>query len=234
MNFIKHYQEFFSKCILLDGITALLIRIYLGPVFIMAGYNKLNLSDPNISGISQIFASDEIVQWFGNTQWGLGLPFPEFLANLAAWTEFLGGWLLLLGVLTRLISLPLMITMLVAAITVHADNGWFAITPTNSATSVANVPTWLGFDSGKESLANSELAGVKLERMRDILAENGNVDWLYQQGNIVILNNGIEFATTYFILLLALLLIGPGRFTSIDHYLYTYWIKPKLSPSVIT
>lgn len=228
MNVIKCYQRIIAKTSYLDGITALLIRLYLAPVFIMAGYNKLQFSDPDITGVAQIFANNNIVQWFGNAEWGLGLPFPELLANLAAWSEFFGGWLLLVGLLTRLVSIPLVITMIVAATTVHADNGWFAIAPSNSATSSANVAVWLGFDSGKASLANSDEVAVKLERMREILAENGNTEWLYERGGIVVLNNGIEFATTYLLLLLALLLIGAGRFTSVDHYLYNYWLKPKL------
>jgi len=36
----------------------------------------------------------------------------------------------------------------------------------------------------------------------------------------VILNNGIEFAATYFIMLLALFFIGAGRYFSMD-----YWIR---------
>ena len=64
--------------------------------------------------------------------------------------------------------------------------------------------------------------------MRNILEENGNTEWLYENGNIVVLNNGIEFATTYFIMLLVLIGLGAGRFTSIDFYLYNYWLKPKL------
>ncbi|MGB1198023.1 MAG: DoxX family protein [Thalassotalea sp.] len=227
MNIMQHYPKITANISSLDGIVALLIRLYLAPVFIMAGYNKLQFSDDGVTGVSQFFVNSNIVEWFGNNEWGLGLPFPELLANLAAWTEFLGGWLLLIGLLTRLVSIPLMITMVVAATSVHADNGWFAITPTNSATSAANVPAWLGITAGKDSLANSELAAEKIERIREILAENGNTDWLYQQGNVVLLNNGIEFAFTYFILLLALFLIGAGRFTSVDHYLYNYWLKPR-------
>mgnify|MGYP006001176139 FL=1 len=55
--------------------------------------------------------------------------------------------------------------------------------------------------------------------MREILEENGNTDWLYEKGNIVVLNNGIEFSATYFIMLLALFFIGAGRYTSVDYYL---------------
>ncbi|WP_206485768.1 DoxX family protein [Thalassotalea sp. G2M2-11] len=228
MTIISFYHSAVQKLKFLDGISALLIRIYLAPVFIMAGYSKLQLSDPDSSGLSSIFAKQDIINWFGNAEWGLGLPFPELLANLAAWTEFFGGWLLLVGLLTRLITIPLLFTMVIAATTVHAENGWFAITPTNANISPAKVFYWLGSDGAAQSLTNSEQASERLARMRAILAENGHTPWLYEKGNIVILNNGIEFAATYFILLLALLFIGAGRFTSVDHYLYTYYLLPRI------
>jgi hypothetical protein len=113
--------------------------------------------------------------------------------------------------------------MIVAATTVHADNGWFAITPTNPDTSPAKMLTWLGVDEAQASLENSKATGERLTIMRELLEENGNTEWLYENGSIVVLNNGIEFATTYFIMLLALFFIGAGRFTSIDHYLYNHY-----------
>ena len=57
-----------------------------------------------------------------------------------------------------------------------------------------------------------------------ILQEHGNYEWLTQNGNIVILNNGIEFATTYFIMLLGLFFIGAGKYFSVD-----YWLANKCS-----
>jgi len=164
-------------------------------------------------------ADPNIIAWFGNSDWGLGLPFPALLANLVILIEFFGGWLLLVGVLTRLISIPLMFTIIIAATSVHAENGWFAITPTNSDISAAKVVTWLGIDSAQASLDNSKVTAIRLEKMREILAENGNTEWLYEKGNIVVLNNGIEFSTTYFIMLLALFFIGAGRFTSVDYFI---------------
>ena len=218
MNLSPLYQSFIQQLSKLDGIPALLIRLYLAPVFIIAGYSKLQLGNPDVSGLASLAADPNIVNWFGNAEWGLGLPFPTLLANLAAWTEFLGGWLLIIGLFTRLISIPLMFTMIVAATSVHADNGWFAITPTNPDTSPAKMVSWLGFESAQQSLENSEETSVRLNKMRDILDENGNTNWLYENGNIVVLNNGIEFAVTYFIMLLALFFIGAGRFTSADHF----------------
>ena len=223
--FISVYKNFLNKLPHLDGIPALLLRLYLAPVFIMAGFSKTQLLDSDVSGFASFMADPNIVAWFGNTEWGLGLPFPALLANLVILTEFLGGWLLLVGLLTRLISIPLMFTMVIAATTVHAENGWFAITPTNPDISAAKVLTWVGIDQAEASLENSTETGERLAKMREILDDNGNTRWLYEKGNIVVLNNGIEFAATYFIMLLALFFIGAGRYTSIDYYLSRVFFK---------
>ena len=220
MQLLQHYyQSFLSQLKHFDGIPALLIRLYLAPVFIMAGFSKTQLLNEEVTGFSAFLADPNIIAWFGNSDWGLGLPFPALLANLVILVEFFGGWLLLIGALTRLISIPLMFTMIIAATSVHADNGWFAITPTNSDISPAKVLNWLGVESAQASLDNSEQTAIRLEKMRELLAENGNTDWLFEKGNIVVLNNGIEFSTTYFIMLLALFFIGAGRYTSVDHYI---------------
>ena len=57
-----------------------------------------------------------------------------------------------------------------------------------------------------------------MERAKDILREHGNYDWLTEKGSFVILNNGIEFATTYFIMLMVLFFWGGGRYLSLDYY----------------
>jgi putative oxidoreductase len=66
---------------------------------------------------------DSIVAWFTNS---LHLPFPYINAVLATTAEALGVVLLALGLKTRLISIPLMITMIVAIVTVHWKNGFAA------------------------------------------------------------------------------------------------------------
>lgn len=63
-----------------------------------------------------------IAEWFGS----LGIPAPYLNAYLAAGTEIAGVFLLIFGLGTRLISLPLIITMLVAIRTVHWGNGFEA------------------------------------------------------------------------------------------------------------
>ena len=63
-----------------------------------------------------------VAEWFGS----MGIPFPTLNAYMAASTEVLGVLLLTLGLLTRAISIPLIIIMIVAIITVHLPNGFSA------------------------------------------------------------------------------------------------------------
>ena len=65
---------------------------------------------------------DGIIEWFE----GMGMPFLTLNAYLAASTEMAGVFLLLFGLFTRLISIPLMVVMLVAVFTVHFTNGFEA------------------------------------------------------------------------------------------------------------
>ncbi|MGS0689005.1 HvfX family Cu-binding RiPP maturation protein [Shewanella sp. 0m-4] len=190
MQLVTLYQKFLTLLKCGEGIAPLALRLYLAPVLMQAGYNKLS-------------HFSDTAAWFGNPDWGLGLPFPEVMVALAAGTEFLGGALLILGLATRLISIPLAFTMLVAALSVHIENGWLAI---------ADPSSWLANDN---VIASAE----KLERAKEILQANGNYEWLTSSGNFVILNNGIEFAVTYLFMLLALLFMGGGRYTSLDYYI---------------
>ena len=65
---------------------------------------------------------NNIVEWFGS----IGIPMPTLNAYLATGTETLGFILLFLGLGTRIIAIPLMITMVVAIITVHLGHGFEA------------------------------------------------------------------------------------------------------------
>lgn len=192
----EKYQKFCSLIKHGDGIVALTLRLYLVPIFWMAGTNKLA-------------HFQQTVEWFGNIDWGLGLPFPTLLATLATSAEILGAILLALGLLTRLISIPLIITMLVAIVTVHLPNGWQAIADPNAPFASAQV------------IASSE----KLEKARQILETHGNYDWLTSSGSFVILNNGIEFAVTYLVMLLALIVLGGGRYLSFDYWVKHFFLK---------
>ncbi|WP_414979242.1 DoxX family protein [Congregibacter sp.] len=182
-GFSRFQEALFGRLAYLDGLAPLALRLYLVPVFWMAGTQKIG-------------GMENTIEWFGNAEYGLGLPFPALLAYLAAYTEAIGALLLLLGLATRWISIPLIITMLVAIFTVHWGYGWEAIA-----------------DSGAPEVAQ------RLAAARDLLREHGNYSWLTEKGSFVILNNGIEFAVTYLLMLLSLLFTGGGRYVSVDYYL---------------
>ena len=57
----------------------------------------------------------------------MGIPLPTLNAYMAASTEMAGVVLLTLGLFSRLISIPLLVTMIVAIITVHGTNGYNVI-----------------------------------------------------------------------------------------------------------
>ncbi|SFV66592.1 probable integral membrane protein NMA0226 [hydrothermal vent metagenome] len=63
-----------------------------------------------------------VAQWFES----MSIPFPLLNAYMAASTEILGVILLVLGLFTRLISLPLIVVMIVAIATVHFSHGFSA------------------------------------------------------------------------------------------------------------
>ncbi|MDZ7670932.1 MAG: DoxX family protein [Gammaproteobacteria bacterium] len=179
-----------------DGIGPLLLRLYLAPVMIQAGWTK--------------FASFEnTAAWFGNPDWGLGLPFPELLTFLAASTELVGGIALVIGFATRWFAIPLMVTMLVAIFAVHWENGWLAISDGSS---------WLANERVMEAQPRKQAA-------IEILKEHGNYGWLTARGSITILNNGIEFAVTYLVMLISLLFTGGGRYTSLDYWIHRHFHK---------
>ena len=191
--FLKRMNARLAYLNFADFLAPLALRLYLVPVFWMAGSGKLNNMESTIA-------------WFGNPDWGLGLPLPALLAWLATLTEAVGAILLLIGFGVRWISIPLMVTMLVAGLTVHWQNGLLAIAT----------------GSGLFATDRTVEAVERLNRAKSILQEHGNYGWLTEHGNFVVLNNGIEFAATYFIMLLALLYLGSGK-AGLD-----YWLNRRL------
>lgn len=191
MHALLAAQALLDRTRALDFLAPLALRLYLAPVFWMAGTNKID-------------GFDNTVAWFGNPDWGLGLPFPWLMAFLATSAEVVGAIGLLLGLAVRWLAIPLMATMVVAAVAVHWENGWQVIADTSFCL----------FNCGA-----AEAAAERLSAAKSILREHGNYEWLTAEGGFVVLNNGIEMAATYFVMLLALFFYGAGRFVSVDHWI---------------
>lgn len=81
----------------------LAFRLYWGWSFAQAGLQKFQ-------------AMDETIAFFGQ----ISIPLPEISAYLVASLELVGGILLILGLASRLISIPLSIIMIVALLSAHA------------------------------------------------------------------------------------------------------------------
>ncbi len=197
MSMLLRLQDLLDKTRTLDFLGPLALRLYLVPVFLMAGMNKYR-------GFSDTAA------WFGNPDWGLGLPFPTLMAFLATSTELAGAVMLLFGFGVRWISIPLMFTMLIAIFSVHWSHGWQAVADPMSCLF---------------NCADANDAIVRLSKAKEVLQEHANYDWITGQGSLIISNNGFEWAATYFVMLLALFFIGSGKYASVD-----YWIKQKFNP----
>lgn len=91
----------------LSWLPPLLARAVLGWVFVESGWGKLH----RLPQVADYFAS-------------LGIPAPHLQAPFVAGVELAGGALLLAGLLTRVASVPLAATMVVALLTARrADLG---------------------------------------------------------------------------------------------------------------
>ncbi len=209
IGLLNFFQNLLDKTRAIDFLAPLALRLYLVPIFWMGGTHKLEnagldcLSGDN--GPCNFAPSQDIISWFG--EGGLNLPFPELMAYLASYTEYFGAILLLIGLAVRWISIPLMVTMVVAAVTVHLPNGWSAIAE----------------GSGIFATERTEGAIERLDKAKELLQQHGDYSWLTENGSFVVLNNGIEFAVTYFIMLLALLFIGAGNYFSVDYWIARKW-----------
>lgn len=85
--------------------TTILIRLIVGAVFLSEGVQKFLF--PAIRGAGRFEK--------------IGLPSPEFLGSFVGAFEILCGALILLGLYTRLASIPLIIIMLVAIATTKSE-----------------------------------------------------------------------------------------------------------------
>ena len=91
------YKSFGNIAAYVQSPFLLMVRLYWGWQFAQTGWGKLH----NLPQITTFFAS-------------LNLPFPAFTAHFVAGVEFVGGLLLIFGLLSRFTGLVLTINMLVA------------------------------------------------------------------------------------------------------------------------
>lgn len=90
---------------LLTWLPPTLARVTVGWIFLWSGWGKLH-------------DLDSVIAFFGS----LGIPHPELQAPFASGTELVCGTLVLVGLCTRLASVPLIVTMVVAILTAQRDN----------------------------------------------------------------------------------------------------------------
>lgn len=88
----------------LDWLAPLLARITVGVLFMSTGWGKVH----NLAKVAAFFTE-------------LHIPAPAIQAAFVSYLELIGGALLLVGFLARLISLPLIGSMAVAILTAKAD-----------------------------------------------------------------------------------------------------------------
>ncbi len=107
LKIIQSIVKFFTS---FQDLSLLIVRLVLAYGFYEPAMKKLT-------------NFESIVSWFSAE---LHLPFPYINAFLAVTTEVSGVVLLFLGLMTRFISIPLMVIMIVAISTVHWTHGFHA------------------------------------------------------------------------------------------------------------
>jgi len=81
----------------LQPVFLLIIRLYWGWQF-------------HLTGMGKLMHLDKVAGYFQS----LGIPYPAFNAHLSGLTECFGGLFLLLGLCSRITTIPLIVTMIVA------------------------------------------------------------------------------------------------------------------------
>ncbi|MGE5346530.1 MAG: DoxX family protein, partial [Acidithiobacillales bacterium] len=89
----------------LSWLPQTIARISIGWVFVQSGWGKLH----NLS---------KVIDYFGS----VGIPAPQLQAPFVAGIELVGGLFVLAGLFTRVVSLPLAATMLVALLTARSGD----------------------------------------------------------------------------------------------------------------
>lgn len=128
------------------------LRIVVGIVFMMHGYQKLF-----------VFGFAGTIGAFGK----MGIFLPGITGPLVAIVEFFGGLALVIGLLTRLAAFAIACDMLGAILLVHIGNGFFApkgfeFVLTLFASAVALMFAGPGAFSADDALFRRDLAGARV------------------------------------------------------------------------
>lgn len=99
-------RKLLSSRFLNADIAVLILRLWVGAMFIWHGYTKL------FGGMEQFSG------WLNQ----LGVPLPVLFAYLAGLAEFVGGILLILGLFYRIAAFFILIVMIVALTTAHVGD----------------------------------------------------------------------------------------------------------------
>ena len=89
-------------------LASLALRFVIGPIFIAHGYQKVFVN--GTAAVTEAFTQ-------------MGMIMPQVTGPLVAYTEFVGGICLLVGLLTPLASFMIACIMAVAILMVHLSNG---------------------------------------------------------------------------------------------------------------
>src|SRR4051794_21214095 len=87
------------------------LRAIVGYGFVAHGYAKLSRGPESFAAVLH----------------GLGVPFPDLMSWVTILVELIGGAAVLAGAFLALVSVPMIVTMLVAALTVHLPYGFSSI-----------------------------------------------------------------------------------------------------------
>lgn len=98
------YGKYVCLLVCLQSVFLLAIRLKWGWDFFQTGKGKLE----NLPKVIDFFTS-------------LNIPFPEVNAVMAGTTECVGGLFLLLGLGSRIVTVPLVFTMCIAYLTAHTE-----------------------------------------------------------------------------------------------------------------
>ena len=91
--------------------SSFILRLITGIGFIVHGWAKLSRS---VGSFEKLLSQ-------------LNVPLPGLMSNVVPYIELLGGIAILVGFLIRIVSIPLIVSMLVAMFTIHIHYGFSSI-----------------------------------------------------------------------------------------------------------